>query len=156
MAMSWGVVWMPVNLAYLAYRLGADVRHLETSALPTIALSVAAHGFVAGAITGASFALILSALEQRKRLRELIPWRVAWFGGLAGGLSITATAGIDVVTPGTLSLQRLGEMIIIYTATGTLMGMGTLALARRADLRSPAEGFDAVEETPSHHVRPAG
>ena len=154
--MSWGVVWMPVNLAYLAYRLGADVRHLETSALPTIALSVAAHGFVAGAITGASFALILSALEQRKRLRELIPWRVAWFGGLAGGLSITVAAVIDAVTPGALSLQRLGEMIIIYTATGTLLGLGTLALARRADLRSPVEKFDAVDKTPLRRIRPAG
>ena len=155
MAMSWGAVWMPVNLAYLAYRLGADVRHLDTSFLPRLALSVAAHGFVAGAITGASFALILSALEQRRRLRELIPWRVAWFGGLAGGLSIAVAAVIDAVTPGALRLQQLGEMIIIYTATGTLLGMGTLALARRADLRLPVEEVDAVDETPSRRIRPA-
>ena len=156
MAISWGVVWMPVNLAYLAYRLGADVRHLNSSFLPKLALSVAAHGFVAGAITGASFALILSALEQRKKLKQLIPWRVAWFGGLAGGLSITLAAIIDVVTPGALSVQQLGEMIIIYAATGTLLGMGTLALARSADLRSAVEEVDAVDETPSHRIRPAG
>ena len=156
MAVSWGVVWMPVNLAYLAYRLGADVRRLDTSALPSIALSVAAHGFVAGAITGASFALILSALEKRKRLRELIPWRVAWFGGIAGGLSISVAAIIDAVTPGALRLQQLGEMMIIYTATGTLLGMGTLALARRADLRLAVEEVDAVDETPPRRIRPAG
>jgi hypothetical protein len=144
-AMSWGVVWVPVELAYLAYRVGADVRHVETSRLLKAALSTASWGFVAGAFTGTCFALILSVLEKRRRLRGLIPWRVAWFGGLAGGLSTAAYAGIDVVTPGKLPLWWLGQMIILYTATGTLLGMGTLALARRADLRSPVEGFDAVE-----------
>jgi hypothetical protein len=150
MALSWGVMWIPVNLAYMGYRIYEDLPHLTMARLVPFGVAAGAEGFVAGALTGAAFAAVLALLERRKRIGDLLPWRISWYGGLAGGLAVSTFGVVDAVSPGSMPARWLGEMILIYTAVGTVMAASTLALARRRAVESVSRTVRHRLSNPRH------
>ena len=111
-----------------------------------IGVTAGAEGFVAGALTGAALAALLALLERRKRIGDLLPWRISWYGGLAGGLAVSTFAVVDAVSPGSMSARWLGELILLYTGVGTVAAASTLAVARRRAVDSGIEGNQSVAD----------
>jgi hypothetical protein len=89
-----------------------------------------------GPVSGAVFAVVLAAFEQRRALGQLAMRRVALWGAL-GGVTMPLVLVSEVLAsparlPGDRSGQRWLVMSLLMGALGAACSTATLALARRS------------------------
>jgi hypothetical protein len=131
-AVAWGLGWSAIALPiFIAVVPGST---LFGRVLP--ALRMASYAGMAGAVSGASFAVLVLVLERRRTLTAFSTRRAALWGALAGG-------GYSVVALVVQGLARFLEPTAVVSATllvGGVLGAATgslmLLLARRATERS--------------------
>ena len=98
---------------------------------------------VLGFVAGSSFALVLSALERRRKLEDLSFIRIAMWGGL-GGLVLAALDGFT----------NLGA-VIAFTLMGIGSATGSVALAKRSDAKLIEGDDDSVPSLAGDEALPA-
>ena len=121
-ALTWGVGWSVIGAA-----LWTVVRFVVPEDIGSgegILRASAIFGMT-GALAGAAFAGLLSLVERRRTLQQLT-WTRALVLGAAG------TAALTLLTP------IPNAMLVILAPLGGLFAAGSIALARRAELRAPA------------------
>ena len=136
-AVVWGTVWAALAFPTFALLL----RHL---ALEDLAFLARAWG-LAGAGTGATFALLVVAFERRRTLATFSPRRAATWGLLAGAgyASLTVARFLaHIGRPGT----QIATSIVVGGLLGGASAALTMVLARRAN--ASAEAVDWNLSTP--------
>ena len=129
MALTWGVAWVPLSLAFgLAYFQTWAIWDLHPNAINALI----AEGFVAGVLNGAAFSIVLAAVERRRKLGELRPRRMAAYGALAGGtIAAMISCVANFVAPGAFPIQWFLLECALFAGLGAASAAGSLVVARR-------------------------
>jgi hypothetical protein len=135
-AVGWTAIAWPVFIALLP-RLAMGPRLLA-------ALRMASYAGLAGAATGAAFAVLLTALERRATLASLRSYRVAIWGAAAG-----AAYGVGIILRGPAGAHESVGVIAAAGAVGAVLGgasgLLTLLLAREGS--RPRSVIEAARRT---------
>ena len=136
LALTWGVMWAAIAaiIAVIEYAgpLAADG---VTGAIMSAVGMQALAGFVAGAICGVLFSLLLAAFQRRGRLETLSLLRVGLLGALATGWLglLYGDAFFAPALAATTSLPlALASLALSSALLGGVSAAVTLHLARRA------------------------
>ena len=138
-AVVWGTVWAVVAFPTFALLL----RRIELPlGFADLAVLAKAWG-LAGAGTGATFALLVAAFERRRTLAKFSPLRAATWGVLAGagyGSATIARFLAHIGSPGTL----IAKSIVVGGLLGGASAAVTMALARRSNAVASQDGQDEI------------
>jgi len=120
--LTWGVLWAAIGLAVGLIVGVVDPDSIDPGEAPII---IAAFVGIGGFISGVTFGTILSIAEGRKSILDLSLSRAALWG-ILGAAALPLLAGkID--------------QLIITCPLGALFAMGSVAIARRAQLHDANE-----------------
>jgi len=134
-AVVWGALWASLAFPYFALLL----RHLG---LADLAVLAKAWG-LAGAGTGATFALLVVAFERRRTLAKFSPLRAATWGILAGagyGAATIARFLAHIGSPGTF----IANSIVLGGLLGGASAALTMVLARRSTAVPAQDAHDEI------------
>ena len=136
-ALTWGVVWAGVGALMGLYRLmRAPAGPWPSPLLNLLALAVGGPMLilgVAGVLSGAAFAILMSGAERGKSLSGLATWRAGVWGAL-GGLAFSA--GMIALMANQFGLddpatQLAFRWVVTATTLGVISAAGSLAIARK-------------------------
>ena len=140
MGLSWAVAWAPVGVL-IGWVLGGNSVSPDGFPLDDWLMPIAALGFLGGA----TFSVVLRIADGRRRFDELsLPRFGAWgaLGGLVVGVLAVAAWQLDAGF-GPVLWQRAAVLVGSSTLLSAISASGSLALARRAEIRGL---LDAGEE----------
>jgi hypothetical protein len=139
MALTWGVAWIPFSLAF--GMVAAQTWEIWTFD-PRLINALVKEGFVAGALNGAAFSIVLAAIERRRKFGELKPRRFAAYGVLAAGAIAAVLTGASIlIAPGSILPEWLLLESALFVGLGAASAAGSLAIARRGLLLETPEHF---------------
>lgn len=120
---TWGVVW-----AAIFFALGTVIGFIDPDSIDPgeEPIRIARIGAFLGFVSGAAFALLLSLGDGRKTIRRLSLIRVAIWGALGSALFPLLTTANN-------------SMLIMICPIGAALAAGSVAIAKRAELRASAE-----------------
>jgi hypothetical protein len=118
LGLTWGVAWGAIGTL-----LALLIRQLDSvSFYPDSPFVVGALIGLVGFICGVGFGSVLSFAERRRTLAELSLWRAALWG-------LIGSAAFPLLT------TMENSLLLITVPLGITFATGTVALARRAELR---------------------
>jgi hypothetical protein len=120
---TWGLVW-----AAIFFTLGIVAGFIDPDSIDPgeEPIRIARIGGFLGFVSGAAFAVLLSLGDGRKTIRNLSLIRVAIWGAVGSAL-------FPLLTPANNS------MLLLICPIGAALAAGSVAIAKRAELRASAE-----------------
>lgn len=119
---TWGLAWLAAGLVLLAI-VGLDAADVP---FPLV------FGFL-GFLCGATFALVLRAVDARRPLVGIRTWTFAGWGAVGGMILATGFALVTAASGDTTVLRHLPMLLPIFGGASALCAAGSAVLARRAD-----------------------